>query len=333
MRYMKNTSKYTHFTKSDRNELSILLKKGYSLRNISKALKRNPSSISREVKDNSINGAYDPDKAHHRAYVKRKYSKYQGMKIRESNWLEQYIQDKLKSKWTPEEIAGRLKYENDNQSVISFKIIYKYLETPFGERYKKYLPSKTWRKRKKQSEKKKQVIENRVSVHERPDIINQRLRSGDFEGDTLGVPKSFKVTLAGLVDRKSLYLLAKKIPRLKETIPAFRELINLSNSLSLTLDNGVENAKYEVLNVPTYFCDPYSAWQKPLIENSFQRLRRYIPKKANLADYSHQEISDIINNMNNTPRKTLGFRTPREIYFQERIPSIQLLNLNLKCCT
>jgi len=330
---MRNTTKYKHFSKNDRNELSILLKKGYSFRDIAKVLKKNPSSISREVNDNSINGVYGPDKAHHKAYVKRKYSKYQGMKIRESNWLEEYIQDKLKSKWTPEEIAGRLKHKNNNQSVISFKVIYEYFETPFGEQYKKYLPSKTWRKGKKQSERKKQAIKNRVSIHERPDIIDQRLRCGDFEGDTLGVPKTFKATLAGLVDRKSLYLSAKKIPRLKETIPVFKELINLCNPLSLTLDNGVENAKYEILNVPTYFCDSYSAWQKPLIENSFQRLRRYIPKKANLSNYSQQQISDIINNMNDTPRKTLGFRTPKEVYFQERIPSIQLSIFNLKCCT
>lgn len=303
------------------------------MRDISKALKRNPSSISREIKNNIVNDQYDPDKAHRKAHVRRMYSKYQGMKIRESNWLEEYIQDNLKSNWTPEEIAGRLKCESNNQSVISFKAIYQYLETPFGEPYKKYLASKTWRKGKKQSERKREVIKNRVSIHERPDIVNQRSRCGDFEGDTLGVPKAFKATLAGLVDRKSLYLLAKKMPRLKETISAFKELINLCNPLSLTLDNGIENARYEILNVPTYFCDSYSAWQKPLIENSFQRLRRYIPKKANLSNYSQQQISDIINNMNNTPRKSLGFRTPEEVYSQERIPSIQLSIFNLKCCT
>ena len=330
---MENTTKYKHFTKSCRIELSILLKKGYSMRDISKALKKNPSSISRELKNNSVNGEYDPIKAHHKAYVKRLYSKYQGMKIREGDWLEKHIQEKLGLGWTPEEIAGRLKHENNDQTVISFKAIYQYLETPFGERYKKYLASKTWKKGKKRSERKKETIKNRVSIHDRPDIINQRTRCGDFEGDTLGVPKKSKATLAGLVDRKSLYLLAKKIPRLKETIPAFKELINFSNPLSLTLDNGVENAKYELLNVPTYFCDSFSAWQKPLIENSFQRLRRYIPKKAKLSNYSEKQISDIINKMNDTPRKSLGFRTPKEVYFQERIPSIQLSIFNLKCCT
>ena len=126
MRYMA-TSKYKHFTKSNRNELSILLKKGYSMRDISRVLLKNPSSISREVSNNSVKGVYCPDKAQHKAYVKRKYSKYQGMKILENSSLEKYIQDKLVLGWTPEEISGRLNLENNNQSQISFKSIYKCL--------------------------------------------------------------------------------------------------------------------------------------------------------------------------------------------------------------
>jgi len=251
------------------------------------------------------------------------------MKIRENFWLEGYIEEKLKLGWTPEEIAGRLKLENNNQTVISFRSIYKYLNTPFGESFKKYLPSKNWRKRK--AKRAKQIIEDRTFIDKRPDIINSRIRCGDFEGDTLGVPKKSRATLAGLVDRKSLYFLAKKISRLKETISAFERLLNLVKPLSLTLDNGPENAKYEILKVPTYFCHPYSAWEKPLIENSFQRLRRYIPKKAKLSDYSEEEIQAIIDKMNNTPRKCLGWRTPKEVFFQER--SIPLPIFNLECRT
>lgn len=322
--------RYTHFNKTERLEISVLLKRGYSHREIGSALGKHHSSISREIKENSVNGVYDPHKAHHKAYARRKYSKYQGMKIRENSWLEKFIQKKLKLGWTPEEIAGRLKLENNNQTVVSFKAIYKYLNTPFGETFKKYLPSKTWRKRK--AKKSKKIIENQIFIDKRPEIINQRARVGDFEGDTLGVPKKSRATLAGLVDRKSLYFLAEKISRLKETISAFERLLSLVKPLSLTLDNGPENAKYEILKVPTYFCHPYTAWEKPLIENTFQRLRRYIPKKANLSDYSDEEISDIIEKMNNTPRKCLGWRTPKEVFSQER--SIPLLPIfNLECRT
>ena len=163
-------------------------------------------------------------------------------------------------------------------------------------------------------------------------MINQRLRCGDFEADTLGVPRSSRETLAGAVDRKSRLFLAKKITGLRETIPALSELINSYQPLSLTLDNGFENARYNTLNIPTFFCHPFSAWEKPSIENTFQRLRRYIPKKSRLVRYSDEKISAIIEKMNKTPRKCLGWKTPEEVFYQEKQP-VQLKIINLKCCT
>lgn len=326
MKYMR----YSHFSKTERLEISVLLKKGYSAREIGSALGKHHSSVSREIKKNSVNEIYDPHKAQHKSYTRRKYSKYQGMKIRENSGLEEYIQDKLILGWTPEEISGRLWIENNREIVIAFKSIYKYLNTPFGEHFKKYLPSKAWGRRKS---KKRDgiIIKGRVFLDKRPEIINQRLRCGDFEGDTLGVPKTSRETLAGTVDRKSLYFLAKKIARLKETVPAFKVLVLEHNILSMTLDNGPENARYQELGIPTYFCHPYSAWEKPLIENTFQRLRRYIPKKDKLSDYSNEEISAIIDRMNNTPRKCLDWRTPKEVFFQQQ--PIQSQIFNLKCRT
>jgi IS30 family transposase len=88
--------KYHHIKKAERLEIAILLNKGYSYKDIAKVLKRSPNTISREIKENSVNGEYDPHKANHKAYVKRKYSKYQGMKIVEDNQLRSYIEEKLK---------------------------------------------------------------------------------------------------------------------------------------------------------------------------------------------------------------------------------------------
>lgn len=329
------TTKYKHFSKNDRNELSILLKKGYSMRDIGKALNKSPSSISREILNNSVNGEYDPFKANHRSYVKRRYSKYQGMKILKNTSLEKYIQDKLILGWTPEEISGRLKLENNGQSVISFKSIYKYFSTAQGSRYSKYLPYagkriiNGWSKRMKKS------IGNRVFIDKRPDIINKRLRIGDFEGDTLGVPKNTRETIAGLVDRKSRYFLGKKISRPKFTINSFKELTSNSTVLSYTLDNGVENICHDELGFPTYFCHPYHSWEKGTIENTFLRLRRYIPKKARISDYSEEQISVIINKMNGTPRKCLGYLMPKEVFFKQEIKFEQNICqiTSLKCCT
>src|SRR3990167_1499635 len=99
-----------HFSRMERLELSILLKRGYSSRDIGNALGKNHSSVSRELKRNSVNGDYNPIQAHHKAYVRRKYSKYQGMKIREHPELERFVRRKLKRHWSPDRIAGRWKH-------------------------------------------------------------------------------------------------------------------------------------------------------------------------------------------------------------------------------
>jgi IS30 family transposase len=113
--------RYQHLTKTDRLEISILLNKGYSIREIGRALGKNPSSISREIKNNKVKGKYDPDKANHKAYVRRLYSKYEGMKIAGDIELRNVIEEKIQSHWTPEEIAGWLKQQNNGIAVISAK--------------------------------------------------------------------------------------------------------------------------------------------------------------------------------------------------------------------
>lgn len=328
MKYMR----YKHFTKHDRIELSILLKKGYSLRDIGRALKKNPSSVSREIKRNSVNGDYDASKADHKAYVKRKYSKYQGMKVRENPEIERYVEEKIKLDWSSEAIAGRLPIDTQGRLSIHHTSIYKYLYSAYGQHLCQYLCYKRYRKKKRKEKKKtREIIKNRVFIDKRPTIINQRQRFGDFELDTLGTPKTSRETLIGTVDRKSLYFLAKKIPHLKQAMVCAKRLLAPYQVFSVTMDNGPENASYQILNVPTFFCHPYSAWEKPIIENAFRRLRRYIPKKSSLADYSDEQISFIINRMNNIPRKCLGWRTPKEVFFQNQ--PVQLSNFNLECCT
>lgn len=320
--------RYTHFGKTERLELSVLLKKGYSLRDIASALKRSPSSVSREIKKNSVSGVYDPHKANHKARVRRKHSKYQAMKVRERTWLEADIRNGLEQGWTPEEITGRLRAQHGH-SVVSFKTIYKYLYTVYGIPWCQYLPSRRSQRRKRRRKKTKRVlIPHRRFIDQRPQIVEERVRIGDFEGDTLGVPKSTHHTLAAVVDRASLYFLATKISRVKYAVGGYQRLLKPLLVQSLTLDNGVEHVRYEQLDVDTYFAHPYRSWEKPLIENTFQRLRRYIPKKARLADYSDTDISDIVDRMNGTPRKRLGYQTPEEVFKNYPLPSVRC-----ECCT
>lgn len=306
---------YAHLSKVERSELSILRDRGYSYRDIARALGIHYSTVCRELKRNFMRntGEYDAIKAHHKAYVARKYSKYSGMKISRDSFLRDFVVHGLKSYWTPEEISGRLK--RDYARILGFKSIYSWLYSVQGQEYLRYLPSKT-RKRRRRKRGKNAHIPNRVSIEERPKVINERKRIGDFEGDTLGRPKYTSQTLVAAADRKSRYLVGRKVKQLRFAIKGLKTVLP-DGTLSVTLDNGVENISYEDLGIDTYFCHSYSSWEKGTIENSFQRLRRFIPKKANLANYSHQRIAAIIKRMNNTPRKCLGYRTPAEVFKEQ----------------
>lgn len=323
---------YTHFKQNERDEIAILLKKGYSLRDIGHALRRSPSSVSREINRNLVKGEYDPRKARVKAYVRRKKSKYQGMKIRDILGLEEYVEAKMRSYWTPEQIAGRLKAEN-GETVISAKSIYEYVYSPYGQHLTGFLTYKQNRKRNGATKRKSWnsgCVKNRVFIDDRPDIVNQRARFGDFEADTLGVIRTDKEVLTGIAERLSRFLMIKKVSRLKYAVDGFKESLNPYQSAvqSITFDNGIENRRHLELNTSTFFCHPYSSWEKGTIENLFGRLRRFIPKKTSLRHYSPEHISAIMDIMNNTPRKCLEYRTPAEV-FNEQFD----LNRKNQCCS
>jgi IS30 family transposase len=308
---------YQHFRQSDRDEISILLKKGYSCREIADAIRKNHSSVSREIKANSTNGVYDPFKAQAKARLKRRLSKYQGMKIASNSDLEIKVAIGLMASWSPEEIIGRVAYLNKGEIIISAKSIYKFCYSNRGQYLCKYLPHQRYHPKKRTGVKADRIIiPNRISIDLRPNVVAEQKRFGDFEGDTLGRPKQENETLVGAVERQSLYFVGCKVSRLKYSMDGLKNILNPHQKIikSLTLDNGVENAKHEKLNIKTYFCHPYSSWEKPVIENTLGRLRRFIPKRASLAGYTRRQISAIIETMNNTPRKKLGYRTPKEVF-------------------
>lgn len=313
---------YSHIKQSDRNEISILLKKGYSHREIAEAIGKNHSSVSREIKANSVKGSYDPHKAEHKHRLKRRRSKYQGMKISKNRELLNFIETHMKDDgWTPEQIAGKLKSNNGDQNVISAKSIYKFLYSIYGQHLCRYLPRKRSRPKKQiiGGKQKKSIIPNRKSIEERPIIVAERKRFGDFEGDTLGRIKTDNEVISGVRERISRKLFICKVPRLRYAIDGFKQMLNPYHEIAetFTLDNGVENVRYEELNILTYFCHPYSSWEKGGIENDFMRLRRWIPKKSSLLDYTAEQISAIMEKMNNTPRKCLNWKTPNEVWNEQ----------------
>ena len=307
-----------HFTPQERSEIAILLKKGYSYREIGYALGRSHTSIGREIRRNSTKKGYDPRSAKLKARVRRKQAKYQGMKIREHPELAAFIHQKITEGWTPERIAGRA--EKEDLPSVSTKGIYKYLETAFGHAYCMYLPRKRpWRRRRYAVHGGREMIPQRVGIEKRPEDVDTRSLFGHYEGDTMvsGKKTGSKVALSVLIERKTRYVQLRKISSLKpqENACAIQRMMNtLSVVHSITFDNGIENKQHTDLGIPTYFCDPYSSWQKGSVENVIGLVRRFIPKGADISQYSDETISLIQDWLNDLPRTCLNFRTPREVF-------------------
>jgi len=306
------------------------------LSEIARALGRNKGTVSRELSRNKVRRKgrlrqkkiYDSLAAHRKAQARRNNAKYVGMQVWELPELKDYVVEGLKRGWAPQTISGRMKAEG-KPFYASKNAIYAFLYSPYGQRYCKYLKSHRYNKRKRGPKKtKKSLIPNRISIHERPAIIDNKLEYGHFEGDTIhsGKNTGSKVALSTIYELKAMYIDARKIPNLspKENIKALERMFaKLKNSRSLTLDNGLENTLHEQLQkkftIQTYFCDPHSSWQKPGIENANKLIRRFIPKGSDIGLYSRAFIRKKIKELNDTPRKALGYKTPNEVMMEHKL--------------
>lgn len=309
-------------------EIFILLQKKHSLRSIADALGRNVSTVSREIQRNSVKGEYIPIKADQKAKKRWKYRKPYMKKIREHKKLEHYIREKIKEDWSPETIAHRWntleKKENDPE--ISHTTIYAYIDSIFGHGLEKHLYSCRGNKnrRKKKGKKKqgaKEMIPERVWIHERPEHINRRENIGDTEADTICSKRGDTTSFITVIDRKSRFLMAAKVKdksskRFTATIKRkVRE--RTFPLLSTTLDSGVECKDHKSLPCPTYFCHPFCSYEKGQIEYANRLIRRYIPKKTILKNISPFFLAKIVKRINNTPRKCLDWKTPQEVLNEE----------------
>lgn len=313
----------THFTDAERSELSILHSKGFSNREIGKALARDHTTIGREIQRNRTRGGYAPRQAKVKARNRRKCSKYQGMKVRERPELEQYIIEKLELHWTPEEISGRLKEMDTHIPSISAKGIYKWLYSAFGQRYCHLLPKRRYQpKKRKRGKTKRVMIPHRIGIEKRHVGANNRSRFGHLENDTMVSGKKTGSTsaLSVLHERKARYTRLRKIPNLRPAVHAWAVISmgrNLRKKKTITYDNGIENRDHEEiassLHVKNFFCNPYHSWEKGSVENTIGRIRRFIPKGADINGYSHADVAVIEHWLNHTPRKCLNFKTPYEI--------------------
>ena len=300
--------------KAERLEISILLKRGFSQRDISRALARSPNTISYEVGHNSVRGVYDPEKAQAKARVRLKYRRFQWRKIEQHKGLRRYIVTKLKAGWNPDEIAGRSKDEG-KPFYASKSAIYDWLRTVQGQRYCRYLYSQRYYLKKRRGKVKRVLIPHRIGIEQRWLGATNRTRYGHWEADSVVSGKNGRGALAVLQERKSRLLMAAKTQSMspREHSMVQKRILTNMRVRSITFDNGLENRYHERIGIPTFFCDPYSSWQKGSIENANKLLRRYMPKGTNMCRVSPAYLRRIVERINNKPRKILGYKTAYEV--------------------
>jgi len=328
---------YHHLSEEDRYVISHLRMAGYSHREIGRRIGRSHTTICREIKRNGPRyvdiAPYWYDVAQPLAIKRRQhprhYRRYSQTKLVE------YIQSRLRLEWPPEAISARLKldYPTDQHMRISHETIYRWIfrDAQTGGNLYKHLRRRHKRRRKQtRYGTGRRFLPGRVSIDERPSIVDLRKRFGDWEGDTLEGAKGTG-GLATHVERKSRYLLAvkladkKAVTMTKQTITAFRKVPRLLRH-TLTVDNGKEFADFKELetkaHLKIFFADPYSAWQRGTNENTNGLLRQYFPKGTNLNNVSEKYVAFVVHKLNNRPRKCLSYQTPHELFSLAKIGAL-----------
>jgi IS30 family transposase len=322
-------TKYHRMTLTERENIYSLLQANHNQTFIAKTLGRNKSSISRELARCSEDPlGYIPDRADCFAI---RFARRNSQIFRSAN-LTNCFTSLLKEGWSPEQISGRLKLENNGVSVVSHETIYKFIYSPDGQAQKLYMlltrhkPKRTrWYSRKP----KKSHIPESANIINRPKSIDNRKKAGHWEGDLVIFTNVKSSNVTTLVDRKSrLVKLVHNTSKLTDEVVG-----GIKNALAsipqkslrtITFDRGTEFASFRNLGITTYFCNPHSPWQKGGNENYNGRLRRYLPKKFDHRNLSQDLLDSIEKKMNNQPRKCLGFRTPAEVFYNRKLQYVAL---------
>ncbi|MFB6261941.1 MAG: IS30 family transposase [Thiohalorhabdaceae bacterium] len=298
---------------------------GYRNADIARELGRHRCSIGRELERNTqSSGEYLPEAAGRKANARR----YRRHRCERDPELAAYVEDRLEWGWSPEQIAGRRRLEGHTH-VLSHEAVYQYIyDTPRGRSaklHKRLCRGKARRGYRGPKRPRGSRIPNMRSIHERPEPANERQEFGHYEADSMDF-RNQKRPLLTLTERKTRFTQAAE--RLDRTADAATEAqIRLLAGLppqarrSITYDQGSEFAGHErvaeSLGLTTYFCDPHAPWQRGAIENTNGWLRRDLPRKVPLEQYSADDLDDVLWLHNTTPRKCLGYRTPLEAFNDE----------------
>jgi transposase, IS30 family len=310
---------YTQLTEPERNQIYALKQAGFKPSAIALQLSRHPSTICRELRRNRGLRGYRPWQAQQMADTRRREKAKP--KIPEAIYY--IVNDLIEKDWSPEQISGWLAAEKNVR--ISHERIYQHIARDRKRGGSLHLHLRCRKKRKKRygSADRRGQIRNRTSIDNRPDVVEERSRIGDWEADTV-IGRRGGSVLVTLVERKSRFSVIALAPdkradsvtqALAGALLPYQEQVH-----TITCDNGKEFAFHQefstVLQAECFFAHPYQAWERGLNENTNGLIRQYLPKGTDFDTLSQQDINCIAEKINNRPRKSLGFNTPKKLFLE-----------------
>lgn len=316
----------SHLTMEERDRIAQLVHRGVEQEEIAKILNRDPATISRELRRNCTGDEYFAALAQRQA-ERRRRERPLARRMEDPN-INEAVRQGLAREWSPEQIVGRIKKEHPDDPArhVSAQTIYDWIEQDADrEHWRSFLR----RRGKRPCRRKPAETGEGARIADRPEVIEERLRLGDFEGDTvLGPPGTGG--LATLVDRKSRYTMVVKIQSkhadyVQKRIKQRLKELDQERRHSITFDNGTEFARChrleKHLGIKLYFADPGCPYQRGSNENTNGLIRQYFPKGTEFRDISHHEVRQVEKALNNRPRACLNFSTPDEVFFEKNPPT------------
>lgn len=310
-----------HLTMEERDRIAQLKHQGADQKEIARALKRSPATVSRELRRNCSGDEYLAGQAQRQA--ERRRCERPLVRKMDSPQINETIRHGLSRYWSPEQIAGRLQFDDlEEQRAVTARTIYTWIA---GDEHREHWRS-FLRRRGKRASRRKKPDGIGAPIDQRPEVIEARLRLGDFEGDTVLGPLGTG-GLATLVDRKSRYTMIVKI-RSKEADHVHQKIkerlkqLDAERRRSVTFDNGTEFARchrlQKHLGMELYLADPGCPHQRGTNENTNGLIRQFFPKGTEFRDITHHQVREVENLLNNRPRACLGYRTPAEVFFDDQ---------------
>lgn len=340
----RTKNKYTHLSAEERATIMLMQREGSGIREVGRYLNRSASTISRELaRDLGAESPYTATLAGEQA-SRWRLKRRKDCKLVVGGVLFGIVVEHLKKKWSPEQVAGILKLMHPDQPAhwVSHETIYHTLYAmPRGELRRELIACLRWSRDKRRSKTRapdgRGHIAEMQSIHLRPPEVTDRLIPGHWEADMIKGTMN-RSSIGTLVERTTLMVVLAKMPdgSAQSALDGFSEALSAIPSelrKTFTYDQGREMSKHAQLTERTgmavYFCDPHSPWQRGLNENTNGLLRQYLPKGEDLSVHTQAQLDEIAWSLNTRPRKSLGFRTPLEVY-TELLHNIELAKVETK---